>query len=192
MRLLNFFRRKPAAHVPVFMSADGNASSGNGRLLPSVRFETQFNHMKCFTSPSPDVKATVFNENGISVGRVSFAVSPLHDRLYIFDIAVFDEYRRNGIGMAIIDWLSRTYQVPLITVKEVFSASAFWTEVRRFISHNGGNLTTISVGEMPAEAARWSHLKGDSEALERQITERLLRGESYESAVGRGLDPLGK
>jgi hypothetical protein len=145
--------------------------------------------MKCFTSPSPDVKGTLHDKNGITVGWVTYAVSPLNDRLYIFDITVFEEHRRKGYGLATIDWLSRTYQLPMTTVKEVFSTSSFWAQARHMLSGAGGEISTISVGDMPAEAERWAHLKTTSDALERQITERFLRGEPYEFAVGRGLEP---
>lgn len=47
---------------------------------------------------------------------------------------------------------------------------------------------SLSVGDMNPEKSRWGHLQPQADQLERVITERLMRGEDYEQAVGRGLD----
>jgi hypothetical protein len=58
--------------------------------------------LKAFTSPNPDVKATIIDAEEKVVGRVTYAVSPLHDRIYLFNIEVEEGYKRKGFGLAIV------------------------------------------------------------------------------------------
>lgn len=160
----------------------------HSRILPTFSVVKTLNYLKAFTSPNPDVKATIIDVEEKVVGRVTYAVSPLHDRLYLFNIEVEEAYKRKGFGLAIVHYLLMTYQLPITTVKEVFSASDFWTAARKMAGKIGGTIATMSVSEMPDEAARWAYLKPENDRLEALITQRFLRGEAYESAVGRGLD----
>lgn len=47
--------------------------------LPAISVHTTANYFHTFTSPSPDLDATISNDAGDWVGRATFAVSPLND-----------------------------------------------------------------------------------------------------------------
>ncbi|MDQ1812045.1 GNAT family N-acetyltransferase [Massilia sp. CCM 9210] len=144
--------------------------------------------MKCFTSPNPDQQASVYAKDGARVGYVTYALSPLFDMVYIFDIGIDEAFRRQGYGLAVIHHLVSTYQLPLTTIKEVYAAHMFWAAARELAMLNGSSISTISVSEMKQEQARWEHLRPAMIRLEDLITQRFIQGESFESAVGRGLD----
>jgi len=111
-------------------------------------------------------------------------VSPLFDRLYIFDITIHDAYRRRGFGLAVMSYLATTYRLQITTIKEVSQASGFWHSVRLA----GAPIDTLSFSEMDTEAERWAHLKPHADKLELLICDRLFRNcEAWETAVGRGL-----
>jgi hypothetical protein len=152
--------------------------------LPYIEIETSTNHHKSFTSPNPDIKATVYSSDRVPVGQVTFAVSPLFDRLYIFNLTIYDAYRHQGFGLAVMAYLATTYRLPITTIEEVFSASGFWRAARL----TGGPIETLSISEMDAERDRWAHLKPLMDQLETLISDRLFsKRESWEAAVGRGL-----
>lgn len=166
------------------------AAQGDARQkhVPHIDVKVDLNHYKAFTSPNPDIKASVYSEDGIQVGRVTYAVSPLFDRLYIFDIQVKEPYRRQRFGLAIMDYLGATYGLPIMTIKEVHSASQFWQMARQASRARNYAIGTLSVSEMGAERARWASLKPKVEQLEKLISDRLFnKREPWESAVGRGL-----
>lgn len=170
------------------VSASAEPALARMKPLPSIEVEIAMNHHKSFTSPNPDIKATVYSSDGAAVGRVTYAVSPLFDRLYIFDIAVHEPYRRHGFGLAIMAYLATAYRLPITTIKEVYSASAFWRAARLASSRSNQQIDTLSVGEMDTERARWAHLKPKIDQLDELISDRLFAmRESWEMAVGRGL-----
>lgn len=154
------------------------------KLLPYIEIETSTNHHKSFTSPNPDINATVYSSDRVPVGHITYAVSPLFDRLYIFDITIHDAYRRRGFGLAVMSYLATTYRLPITTIKEVSQASGFWHSARLA----GAPIDTLSFSEMDTEAERWAHLKPHADKLELLISDRLFRNrEAWETAVGRGL-----
>ena len=158
------------------------------KLFPHIEVEVATNHHKSFTSPNPDIKATVYSSDRTAVGEVTYAVSPLFDRLYIFNITVHAPYRRQGFGLAIIEYIAMTYDVPITTIKEVFSASEFWSAARYLYDRPNEKIETLSISEMDRERARWAHLKPHIDQLDEQISDRLFnKRESWESAIGRGL-----
>jgi len=159
-------------------------ASAQLKQLPFIEIETSANHHKSFTAPNPDITATVYSSSRVVVGYVTYAVSPLFDKVYIFDIKIYDAYRRQGFGLAVIAHLATTYRLPITTIKEVFSASGFWSAARLA----GGPIKTLSISEMDPERERWAHLKPLMDQLEAMISDRLFsKRESWEAAVGRGL-----
>lgn len=112
-------------------------------------------HYKVFTAPNPVLTATIHNASGNQVGVAKLAVSPRNDRVYIFDIKVTDIFRRQGYGLAFLQYLAKVYCQPITPIKELFSANAFWEAARRDI---GSGLTVtmqLSVSEMACERLRW-------------------------------------
>lgn len=167
---------RPAIH--------GKSGRALGEQLPFIEVELSANHHKSFTAPNPDIKATVYSSSRVAVGHVTYAVSPLFDKLYIFDINIHDAYRRQGFGLAAMAYLAKTYHLPITTIKEVFSASGFWSAARLA----SGPIDTLSISEMDAERERWAHLKPLMDQLDAIISDRLFsKRESWEAAVGRGL-----
>lgn len=162
--------------------------NGDQLDLPDFTLEVVLNHMQCFTSPNPDRIATVMSAAGDQVGYITYAVSPLFDKLYIFQINIDDAFRRQRYGLAIIHYLHSTYQLPIATFNEVGAARRFWAAARHMVASLGSSITAMSVGEMTRERARWKHLQPETDRLEQLISQRFLAGEDYQSAVGRGLE----
>lgn len=140
-----------------------------------------------FTAPSPTYTASVLNAEGARVGTMTFAVSPLLDRVYVMNIQVFEPYFRQGYATAMLWYLAQTYGQPITAVKEL--ATDFWN-VARDLNLPGLVVTTqISTSEMPQEKARWQHLQPEAERLQRVIEERIfVHREPYHVAIGRGLE----
>lgn len=155
--------------------------------LPSFTLQVAFNHAKCMTSPNPNRNATVLGHDGGRVGYVSYAVSPLFDRLYLFKIEIDEAFRRQRYGLAIIRYLVSHYQLPLTTIHELGKSHMFWAAARHMLAPLGCAITTISFSEMDQEGVRWRHLQPEIDRLEQMINQRFLAGEDYASAVGRGL-----
>ncbi|OEZ63879.1 MULTISPECIES: hypothetical protein [unclassified Duganella] len=189
------FFRSVGAQTPTRPVTDNGSSltpvkPGCNRMkpLPPIEIEASANHHKSFTSPNPDIKATVYSSDRREVGRVIYAISPLFDRLYLFDITIHVPYRRQGFGLTIMDYLTTTYRLPITTIKELFSASEFWRSVREVSSQRNEKIETLSVSEMNEERERWAHLKPLIDQLDVLISDRLSsKLESWESAIGRGL-----
>ena len=157
--------------------------------LPAITIKTTANHYKPFTAPNPDIRAEIYNAVGQRVGKTTYAVSPLADRVYVFDINIARDFQRQGYATAMLWHLAKIYSQPITAIKELFSASSFWDATRKLAG--GGLVVTqpLSVSEMRDEAARWQHLKPLAERLEKVISERLsIHREPWEMAVGRGLD----
>ncbi|ALT79050.1 GNAT family N-acetyltransferase [Paucibacter sp. KCTC 42545] len=157
--------------------------------LPEITVATTSNFYKAFTSPCPEIKATMRNRHGELVGAATYAVSPLADRTYLFDILISPAHRRQGYGIAMLKYLAITHGHPITTVKELGSARDFWAAARS-PAVEGITLTeTLSESELPAEKQRWAVAKkAEIELLEKAITERLVVGrEPWLTATSRGL-----
>lgn len=156
--------------------------------LPQITVETSFNYYKSFTLPNPDIKATIYAFDHVEVGKATFAVSPLFDRIYLFDITVHQAFRRQHFGLAFISFLAVSFDLPITTIKEVYSASDFWRMARRVVSMHNLKIDTISISEMDGECARWSHLQAKIDDLNQLVSDRLcIKREAWEDAVSRGL-----
>jgi hypothetical protein len=141
------------------------------------------------TAPNPILSAIIHNALGDQVGTATYAMSPLSDRIYLFDIKIVIEHRQRKYATALLLYLAQTYGLPITAVKELYSASDFWNAARQL--KGAGLIVTmpLSYSEMIAEAARWEHLRPTANRLERQITERLtVHHEPWHVAIGRGLE----
>lgn len=163
-------------------------SASEPRVLPEITLVLAKNYWKAFTAPSPDITATIQNANGEIVGHAAYAVSPLQDRIYFFQIEISPAFRRKGYGLAVLTHLANTYHLPITTIKETFAASSFWATVKKELASSVTMTQTLSISEMDDEKSRWSHLQPEIERLNATISARHLRGEAYADAVGRGLN----
>jgi hypothetical protein len=141
-----------------------------------------------FAAPNPDVTATIHDSQDNLVGKVKYTISPLNDRIYLFEIKIDPLLRRRGLGLATLIRLAETYDLPITVIHPISSALLFWETARKELSNNILITESISSSEMDTEKARWSHLQPEVEKLKKAIEERFARGESHEQAVGRGVD----
>ncbi|GKS87434.1 GNAT family N-acetyltransferase [Acidovorax sp. SUPP1855] len=156
--------------------------------VPKITVDVTRNYYMTFTAPNPDVKVVIRNEAGTPVGRACYAVSPLNDRVYIYEVEILGAHRRQGYGTALLLFLARTYDLPITVVKELYSACSFW-RFARGLGSAGIRLTQqLSVSDMASEAERWAHLQPKARELEEVITHRLsVERLPWSEATTRGL-----
>jgi hypothetical protein len=135
------------------------------RDLPRIAVSQRANFCYAFTWPNPDLTAVVRGASGNLVGEMTYAISPLKDRVYIFDIRVEALLRRKGYGLAMLRWLATTYDIPMTPIKEIISAKPFWNEARRLCQKCFTVTNGLAVSDMQGEAARWGHLKLEAHRL---------------------------
>jgi hypothetical protein len=120
--------------------------------------------------PNPDQRLYFQNEYGDDVGYVSYAVSPLHDRLYIHKINVYEKMMRKGYGTAILKFLQDGYEVEICPIQPVSSAFDFWQHARSLKTINlGGEIGSTGIA---AESKKWAHLYFDRESHIQEIESR--------------------
>ncbi|WP_454727899.1 MULTISPECIES: GNAT family N-acetyltransferase [Cupriavidus] len=153
--------------------------------LPLLVVKAAPNHFKAITAPSPDFRATLHNSAGEQVGTAAYALSPLSDKVYVFEIRIPPEHQRCGYATALLWHLAREYGRPITPVQELHAARGFWHAARAWAPLG----VTEPLWDLDAEAVRWAHLRPLAELLAQQIQERLyVRREPWHVAVGRGLD----
>ena len=141
-----------------------------------------------FAAPNPDITAAIQDSNVNIVGNTVYTISPLKDRIYLFDIKIDPAFRRRGFGLALLVSLAKTYGLPMTVVHPISPALLFWENARKVLAYTIHFTQSLSVGDMDTEKSRWGHMQPQVHKLERVIAERLLRGEPYAQAIGRGLD----
>ncbi len=157
--------------------------------LPPIAVNATANFYKPWTAPNPDLRVTIANANGTQVGTGCYAISPLNDRVYVFEIEIAEEHRCRGYGTAFLWHLSQTHSQPITAIQEVGSSLPFWNQARQLGGIGLIVTEEIRRSEMDAEARRWGHLEEDRERLHQLIVERLYtHHEPWHVAVGRGLD----
>ena len=157
--------------------------------LPAIQVSTTLNYRRAFTSPSADVTATIRDAAAATVASATYSVSPLNDRIYVFQIDVNPSRQRQGFGLAVLHYLAKTYGTPITPIKELFSAASFWTAARKLQAMGIHVTEQLSIGDMGLESHRWQHLRPDVEHLEMLIQQRLyVQREPWHIAVGRGLE----
>lgn len=155
--------------------------------IPTISLETRFDYYQTFASPSPDLHSKIINANGEEVGYVTYAVSPLYDKVYIYDFKLKEQHMRRGYGSAFLVYLHDTYRLPITPIHQLSASDSFWDSFKR-IARDGPQVTEpISMGDMATEMTAWSHLEPQKELLKRTIANRLQTEEWYQ-ATGRGLD----
>lgn len=154
---------------------------------PQITVEKRLRYDHTLTSPAPDYSGIIFSSEGERVGIAVYALSPLNDCLYLYEIRIDKNFVRRGYGLAVLQYLAQTYRQPIIPVHELESAERFWDAARRYVTDVEVR-ESISVSDFDMERHRWAFLKPESDRLQEQISARLMRGESWEEAVGRGLD----
>lgn len=143
---------------------------------------------KKFAAPNADITAAIKDIDGNVVGSTVYTISPLKDRIYLFDIEITAGYRRRGLGLALLIFLAKEYNLPLTVVQPISPAFLFWESARIELAHIVNMTESLSMGDMNSEKARWDHFQPQVQKLEELIAERFRRGETYYQAVGRGLD----
>lgn len=142
------------------------------------------------TSPAPSCYAKIFNGEGVQVARASFGVSPLHDRIYVYEMEVSAGWHKKGYGSAFIAYLQGTYHLPITPIHVLHTAEGFWEKLKRRGRLKGWVITdAMGMADLDEEIKRWAHLEPDIERLKDTISHRLfVLREPYEIAVSRGLD----
>jgi hypothetical protein len=181
--LLRFFNMKK------FISLFNIGPKNSPRVIPEITLKVLKKEYggKNFAAPNPDITQSIYDSEGNAVGSTVYTISPLNDRIYIFEVEIEPVFRRRGFGLALLASLSRTYGFPITVVHPISPALLFWEAARKELADNVRMTQSISAGDMDAEKTRWGHLQPQIYQLEKEITERFLRGEPYEQAVGRGL-----
>lgn len=154
---------------------------------PQITVEAKLRYDHALTSPAPEYRGTIFNSKSEHVGFAVYALSPLNDCLYLYEIRIGQNFVRRGYGLAMLQYLAQTYRQPIIPVHELESAERFWDAARRYVTDVEVR-EPISVSDFDVERHRWAFLKPESDRLQEQINVRLMRGEPWEEAVGRGLE----
>ncbi|WP_426105941.1 hypothetical protein [Massilia sp. TSP1-1-2] len=103
------------------------------RTLPAVTLKIlkKVYSAEAFTAPNPYITETIHNSEGAAVGSTEYGVSPLTDRVYLFEIKIAPPFRRKGYGLALLTSLAKTYSFPLTVVHPISPAILFWNSVRK-------------------------------------------------------------
>lgn len=153
--------------------------------LPALTLVEEFEYLENFVRPNPDIVASIFNTAGEKVGFCDFGVSPLQDRVYVFDIRIEPEFQRKGYGTAMLHHLQQKYGLPIVPVKVI---STFWECAQ---ATPGLNVIDEIPGieELKKEALRWKTPEHDKlveeqqAAIREQIYENIRNG-SYRNPQG--------
>lgn len=78
-----------------------------------------------FAAPNPDITETIRDSEGNVVGNTVYTISPLKDRIYLFEITIHPAFRRRGFGLALLVFLAKTYDLPITVVKPISPALLF-------------------------------------------------------------------
>lgn len=142
------------------------------------------------TLPAPTYQCRIFNEVRAVVGRASFGISPINDRVYLYDITVAQEWRRKRYGTSFLAYLHDTYHLPITPVHIISPALGFWRELRQHAQAEGWVITQELGSDLRDEAAkRWPHLLMYKDRMKEVILHRQsVLQEPYQVATSRGLD----
>lgn len=117
---------------------------------------------------TPFVDVCIYSADTELVGRLTYLLSPLNDRLYLYEILIFESFRKNGFGMAALAALSLTNnRTPIVPVKilNTQTARGFWNSVYRRSNHLFPIKEEIGLGDWIIEADRWRHLHFAADCL---------------------------
>ncbi|WCM89738.1 GNAT family N-acetyltransferase [Acidovorax sp. NCPPB 3576] len=157
--------------------------------VPKITMDVTRNYYMTFTAPNPDVKVVIRNQEGMTVGEACYAVSPLNDRVYVYDVEILSAYRRQGYGTALLSFLAQNYKIPITVVRELSSSCGFWRFARSLGSAGIHFTQQLSVSEMAIESERWAHLQPQSPKLHETVRHRLaVEKQPWRDATTRGLE----
>lgn len=139
-------------------------------------------------SPAPKIYAEIHDAQGSMVGRMTYAVSPIADMLYVYEIKICTGRHRKGYGTAALCEIQRRNPFPITAVGEIESAYEFWGKLRTRLRKGPGIATSLSIYELEQEQLRWPHLSELSAQVQRSVANRLIAGVSWKDAVGCGLE----
>ena len=122
--------------------------------------------------PNPDHRLSFKDDQGIDVGYVSYAISPLYDRVYIHMINIHENMRRKGFGTAILLFLKQIYRLEICPIQPVSGAYKFWQHAES-IKLMDLNQAIGSTG-IDREAEKWAHLHFDKKAHVNEIESREI------------------
>ena len=143
---------------------------------------------KSFCSPNPDVAALIVTSAGIAVGQVAFGISPVFDRVYLFDIQVLPAYWRRGYASATIAHLVEKFRMPLTPVSPPDVSQRFWKKLRKTARAAAMLTSDLRRDTVDDEQSRWAHLRPEIARLEKTIAARIKGHERWEFATSRGLE----
>lgn len=164
----------------------GSANQKTDRL-PIISESIILNYFKPLTAPNPDITVHINNHDGERVGTITYAISPINDTVYIYDIKIEREWRRKGYGLAILHSIHKKYSLPITPVHQTEVSRGFWDSVRRLKSIGLILTDDISCQDMLDEKNRWLHLEPEILELESIISARM-QFEEWGHATGRGVD----
>ena len=113
-----------------------------------------------FVAPHPWIAVAGRSMDGAIVGRVSYGLSPIFDRIYVDGLHIEPEFRRRGYASSLLREVVRAcstngYAIPITALHEVFVSAAFWVGLRAGQASGVTVTQDVRVSEMDAEARRW-------------------------------------
>ncbi|KAA8685751.1 hypothetical protein [Pseudomonas caricapapayae] len=156
----DFFHRRHAHHLDQIL-----------RFVRLSLLETN-SHRTHPCYPSPMIKMAIM-VNALGVGEISYTISPLQDRLFVYGIEISREYKRRGHGLAALWRLHQLHSLPIVPVSIISSNEArrFWDRSRHILSAAGARIQPdIRRGHVYQEQQSWKHLVPES-SIDRSIRE---------------------
>ncbi len=153
----DFFHRRAAKCL---------SERADGVRLVNVQEQCQRGH---FVFPGSDFAAGI-EHHGQWVGWVDYGLNPLGDRLYINEIEIEPEHRRQGIALGVLWRLFQQHPVPIVPIHQRGDSYAFWDRARaRFAAAGGLIEEQLRACQLDEAKQRWQHLVPEPEH------ERLIR-----------------
>jgi len=162
--------------------------TGRPRRIAMLSLDAVPDYFGQFTGPAPTFNAALRSSEGVIVGHARYALSPLLDRWYVYDLTIEPDHQSKGFGAAFLIELVRQARVPISPVQETYLGSLFWNAARAWRLPGLDVWPQISAANLRGEAARWAHLSEESDRLHQAIIQRLGDGEPWRTATGRGLE----
>jgi len=112
----------------------------------------------CFAFPGTEYDAGI-EIDGQHVGRISYGINPLNDRVYIYELKIERQHQLTGTGISVLWLLWCKYQIPLVPMSEFGTSKRFWSKARERLAAAGSELKyEIRSCEQSEEQQRWKHL----------------------------------
>ncbi len=117
---------------------------------------------------TPFVDVFISSEISGRVGHLTYLLSPLNDRLYLYEIQISESFRKNGYATSALKALSQRHNgIPISPVKILNTppARGFWGSMYKRSCFLFPIMESISVGDWITEADRWRHLHFAADCL---------------------------